>query len=81
MAKIKMELGGRETMLLSLGMTFVMTMLDKALNDFENEGDESLDELFQLMDMRVIGGSLFVRLQEELGIPLDEISKQLRGEE
>ena len=75
-----MELGGRETMLLTLGMTFVMSMLDRQLQEFGGDGQD-LDELFTLMEMRMVGGDLFVRLNEKLGIPREQIVAHLRGDE
>ena len=80
MARIQMELGGRETMLLTLGMTFVMSMLDRQLQEFGGDGQD-LDELFTLMEMRMVGGDLFVRLNEKLGIPREQIVAHLRGDE
>jgi hypothetical protein len=80
MARIQMELGGRETMLLTLGMTFVMSMLDRQLQEFGGD-EQDLDELFTLMEMRMIGGDLFVRLNERLGVPREQILAHLRGED
>jgi hypothetical protein len=73
----KVELTNKQLGLLTLAVTAVMETVHRGIQEYDNA--EGLEELFDLMEMHVNFGELWVQLQLAAGVPQSTISEFLAG--
>ena len=74
---IRMIMSRKDAALLSAGISMMLAQSENELDEWENKNDEDLDDLYNLMEVKIRLGDLWVRLHEALGFEREDIQRYL----
>lgn len=74
---IKMIMSKRDAALLSASVSMMLAHSENELDEWENKDDEDLDDLYNLMEVKIRLGDLWVRLHEAMGFERADIQRYL----
>jgi hypothetical protein len=74
---VKMIMSKRDAALLSASVSMMLARSEDELDDWDNKNDDDLDDLYNLMEIKIRLGDLWVRLHEAMGFEREDIQRYL----